>query len=167
MAQPHVLSCGYGSDGRLRNGFTLFEVLLAAAILLFGLTAVFYTTRSALLRMAAARELTEAQNACQSVLNELLAQASPIQPDTGKTIDRLPNWRIRVDIRPAPQPGLYVLHLSAQQFSPKDDTLIGVKYQLLRWVTAERVLIPFEDQLIYPADELQPFGGNEFDNLFQ
>jgi len=184
MKTPHRIK----TSRRQPEGFTLLEVLLAVAILLIGLTAVFYTTRLALLRMSVAKELTEAQNACQSVLNELLAQAALIQPDTGKTIDRLPNWRIRVDIRPAPQPGLYVLHLSAQQFSPKDDTLIGIKYQLIRWVPAERVQVPdpwnapdlqppiqqYPDQLFpdqqYPNQQfpnVQPLGGNEFDNMFQ
>ena len=140
------------------EGFTLLEVLLAVTILLIGLTAVFHTSRSALQRMSAARELTEAQNACQSVLHELLAQTSPIQPDVGRAVERLPNWRIRVDIYPAPQPGLYVLHLSAQQFSTENGTLLGVKYQLLRWVAAERVQLPDE--------QLMPFGENVFENLF-
>ena len=142
-----------------RSAFTLLEVLLAVTILLIGLTAVFQTSRSALQRMMAARELTEAQNACQSVLNELLAQSAPIQPNEGKTIEHLPNWRIRVDIYPAPQPGLYVLHLSAQQFSSIDNTLLGVKYQLIRWVSVERVR--------FPESQTETFGGSEFESLFQ
>jgi prepilin-type N-terminal cleavage/methylation domain-containing protein len=147
-----------GSSSSARtNGFTLLEILLTTAVLLIGLTAVFQTTRSALQTMAKARELTEAQNACQAVLNELLAQSSPIQPDAERTIEHLPHWRIRIDIYPAPQSGLYVLHLSAQQFSPTDDTLLGVKYQILRWVPAERVHLP---------DASETFVGDEFDDLF-
>ena len=137
----------------------MLEVLLAVVILLIGWTAVSQTTRQALQRMSAARELTEAQNACQSVLNELLAQASPIQPDSGRRVAHLPNWRIQVDIYPAPQPGLYVLHLSAQQFSPLDDTLLGIRYQLIRWVPAERVRLP--------EQQSETFGGSEFESLFQ
>ena len=158
---------------RQTGGFTLLEILLAVSILLIGLTAMFHTTRSALVRMSVAKELTEAQNACQSVLNELLAQAAPIQPDTGKTIERLPNWRIRVDIYPAPQSGIYVLHLSAQQFSPKDDTLIGIKYQLIRWVPAERVRVsdplnvPEQQYPIQQYPDMLPIGGNEFESMFQ
>jgi prepilin-type N-terminal cleavage/methylation domain-containing protein len=154
-------SAGCGSDSLLPSrdsGFTLLEILLTMAILLLGLTAVFQTTKLALQRMAMAKELTEAQNACQAVLNELLAQSSPIQPEEGKLIDHLPNWKIRVDVYPASQKGLYVLHLSALQFSLESDTFIGVKYQLLRWVPAERVQFP-------PSEET--FGGNEFDDLFQ
>jgi len=124
------------------SGFTLLEILLTTAILLIGLTAVFHTTRSALQRIAAARELTEVQNACHSLLQELLVQAAPIRPDAGKTIPHLPNWKIRVDLYPAPQPRLYVLHLSAQQFSSKDGVLLDTKHHLIRWIPIERVWFP-------------------------
>ena len=144
---------------RQHSGFTLLEILLTTAILLIGLSAVFQTTRSALRRTAEARDLTEAQNACQAVLNELLAQFAPIQPDVGRSVDNLPNWKIKIDIYPAPQSGLFVLHLSAQQFSPTDGMLIGTKYQLLRWVPAERVQIDESAET--------PFTGNEFEDLFQ
>ena len=140
------------------SGFTLLEIILTMSILILGLTAVFQTTRLALQRMAIAKELTEAQNACQAVLNELLAQSSPIQPEAGKRVEHLPNWKIQVDIYPASQPGLYVLHLSALQFSPDGATFIGVKYQLLRWVSAERVQFPTSEET---------FGGSEFDDLFR
>ena len=139
------------------GGFTLLEILLTIVILLVGLTVVFHTTRSALQQMATARELTEAQNACQAVLNELLARSTPIQPAEGKTVEHLPHWKIRVDIYPASQPNLYVLHLSAQQFSPAG-SLVGVRYQLLRWVPAERVKLP-EPEDIFIRDD--------FDDLFQ
>ena len=142
---------------RKNYGFTLLEILLAMAILLVGLTAVFHTTRTALQRMTMTRELTEAQNACQAVFNELLARSSPIQPDEGKTVEHLPHWKIRVDIYPAPQSSLYVLHLSAQQFSP-DGALPSSRYQLIRWVPAERVRLP---------DPSEMFIGSEFDDLFQ
>jgi len=146
------------TNRRQRRGFTLLEILLTTAVLLIGLTAVFQTTRSALQRMSAARELTEAQNACQTILNELLAQSAPIRPDTGKTVAQLPHWKIRIDLYPAPQPRLYVLHLSAQQFSPIDRTLIGIKYQLIRWIPVERVWFP-------PAQQ-ETMSGNEFDAPF-
>ena len=138
------------------SGFTLLEILLTTAILLLGLAAVFHTTRSALKRMTLARELTEAQNACQAVLNELLSRTAPIEPDVGKTVEHLPHWKIRVDIYPASQSGLYVLHLSAQQFSPSG-AFLDVRYQLLRWVAAERVKLPEPEET---------FIGNEFDSLF-
>ena len=145
---------------RQHGGFTLLEILLTTAILLVGLTVVFQTTKSALQRTAEARDLTEAQNACQSVLNELLAQSAPIQPDSGRSVDNLPNWKIKIDIYPASQTGLYVLHLLAQQFS-LDGTLVGIKYQLLRWVPAERVQVA--ESLEMPITGT----GDIFEDLFQ
>jgi len=147
------------AQDRLRHnrGFTLLEILITTAILLIGLTAVFQTTRSALQRMTMAKELTEAQNACQAVLNELLAQSAPIQPEPGRTVEHLPYWNIRIDIYPAAQEGLYVLHLSAQQFS-QDGTWLGTKYQLIRWIPAVRVFMP--EQTEAPVE-------TEFDDLFR
>jgi len=143
---------------RGNSGFTLLEIMLVTAILLAGVTATFFTTRAALQRMTKARELTEAQNACQAVLNELLARSAQIEPHEGRMVEHLPNWKIRVDIYPASQSGLFVVHLSAQHFSPGGVPL-GVPYQLLRWVPAERVKLP------EPVPDT--FFGSEFDSLFQ
>ena len=142
-------------------GFTLLEILLTTTILLLGLTAVFHTTRSALQKMAAAKELNDAQNACQAVLNELLARNNPIEPHIGKTVEHLPRWKIRVDIYPSFQSGLYVLHLSAQQFLP-DGMIPDTRYQLIRWVPASRVRLP------EPAAEtfFDYEYSNGFDSLF-
>ena len=145
------------NENKQRNGFTLLEILITTAVLLVGLTAIFQTTRSALHRMTAAKELTEAQNACQTTLNELLAQSAKIRSNEGQPIPQLPHWQIRVDLYPAPQSRLYVLHLSAQQFSPQDGMLIGIKYQLIRWIPAERVW--------FPPVQTEPMGDNEFDPM--
>ena len=126
-------------DTRANGGFTLLEILLTAAVLLVGLTAVLHTSRLALQKISEARELTEVQNACHSLLNELLVQAAPIRTDTGKAIPHLPRWKIRVDLYPSPQPRLYVLHLSAHKFSSHDGLWIGMKYQVIRWIPIERV----------------------------
>ena len=145
----------------LNSGFTLLEILLTMAVLVVGLTAVFQTSQMSLQTMAKARELTEVQNACQAVLNELLARSSKIQPEPNRTAEHLPHWRIRVDIYPAPQPGLCVLHLSAQQLSPADGSYIATRYELLRWVPAERVRIP------EPPGEFMEDGFGDLFNLPQ
>ena len=139
------------------GGFTLLEILLTTTVLLVGLTAIFHTTRSALRSISAARELSEAQNTCHAILNELLAQSAKIRPDEGKTIEHLPHWKIRIDIYPAPQPRLYVLHLSAQQFSPQDGMLIGIKYHLIRWIPIERVWFPPSPSETMPENDFSEF----------
>ena len=138
-----------------RNGFTLFEILLTTMVLLVGLSVVFHTTRSALQRLSAAREQAEIQNTCQTILHELLAQSAPIRPDPGKTIPHLPHWKIRIDLYPAPQSRLYVLHLSAQQFSPQDNLLLGVHYHLIRWIPIERVWFPPIQQEMMEGSEFE------------
>ena len=153
-------SCPKRERRQQQSGFTLLEILLTTAVLVIGLTAVFQTTRSALQSISAARELTEAQIACQTLLQELLAQSAPIKPDTGRAVAHLPHWKLRVDLYPAPQSRLYVLHLSAQQFSPLDGMLLGIRYQLIRWIPAERGELP-------AAQPDTPVNGNEFEDLFQ
>ncbi|MCL2004982.1 MAG: prepilin-type N-terminal cleavage/methylation domain-containing protein [Planctomycetaceae bacterium] len=142
-----------------KTGFTLLEVLLAVAVLFIGLMAVFQTTRSALQTMNTAKELAEAQNACQALLNELLAQSAPIQADEGKAIERLPDWQIQVEIYPAPQTGLYVLHLSVLHGSEMQR---DVKYQLVRWLPEERVQVSAESST---SSDISI--GNEFEDLFR
>ena len=143
----------------LKSGFTLLEVVLTISVLLIGLTIVLQTARSALQNTTTAKELAEAQNACQALLNELLAQSIPIQAHEGKPIERLPDWHIRIDINPAPQAGMYVLHLSVQHRSEPQH---GIKYHLIRWVPEERVQVSTE--MSVPSE--MP-AGNEFENLFQ
>jgi prepilin-type N-terminal cleavage/methylation domain-containing protein len=127
------------------SGFTLLEILLTMSILLIGFTFVFHTAMSAMQRMAMARELAEAQNACRTVLNELLAGSALIEPDEGKIVEHLPNWRIQVEIYPASQSGLAVLHLSAFRASHVAG-LPDSKYQLIRWIPSERVRFPEQQQ---------------------
>ena len=136
-----------------RSGFTLLEILLTTTVLLVGLTAVLHTSRLALRKIAEARELTEVQNACHSLLSELLVQAAPIRPDAGKTIPHLPQWKIRVDLYHSPQSRLYVLHLSAQKLSSQDDMRFGVKYQVIRWIPIERVWFPPVPQEMWNENE--------------
>jgi prepilin-type N-terminal cleavage/methylation domain-containing protein len=142
----------------MRRGYTLLEVLIATAILLLGLTAVLGIVRSIHKRSVAAADLADAQLACQTLLNELLAQQSPIKPVPAQPIAGLPDWNIALAIYPSPQPELYVLHLTARKSDPATKIPVGVTYQLLRWVHRDRVEIPESKETIE--------GFNLFDDPF-
>jgi prepilin-type N-terminal cleavage/methylation domain-containing protein len=142
----------------LRNGYTLLEVLIAAAVLLLGLTVVFSITRSAQRQSAAAANLAAAQLACQTALNELLAQQLPIKPVVFQAVEGLPDWRLSVMISPSSRPELYVLHVNAQKFTPQG-VPTGAAYQLFRWVPQFRVELPQENNSIEETDF--------FNDLFQ
>ncbi|GHT17248.1 hypothetical protein FACS1894189_2780 [Planctomycetales bacterium] len=142
-----------------QSGYTLLEVLIATAVLVLGLAAVFGTSNSAQRKAIAAAELTDVQLACQSALNELLVQPKPIKPVSDLNIVGLPNWKIAVECYSSPQKGLAVLHLSAQQFLPVSHIPLGFRYQLLRWVPEERILSATQSEIINEV--------NEFDDLFR
>lgn len=125
-----------------RHGYTLLEILMATAILLLGLTAILGIMRSTHQRSVAAADLADAQLACQTLLNELLAQQSRIKPIPAKPIEGLPDWKITVTVYPATQSGLFTVHVIAQKFDSKTQMPVGIMYQLFRWVPQDRIEIP-------------------------
>jgi prepilin-type N-terminal cleavage/methylation domain-containing protein len=131
-----------------RHGYTLLEILIATAILLLGLTAILGIMRSTHQRSVAAADLADAQLACQTLLNELLAQQSRIKPIPAKPIEGLPDWNITVAVYPATQPGLFTVHVTAQKFDSNTKMPAGRMYQLLRWVPQDRVEIPENNETL-------------------
>jgi prepilin-type N-terminal cleavage/methylation domain-containing protein len=132
----------------MRQGYTLLEILIATAILLLGLTAVLGIQRSIHQRSVAAADLADAQLACQTLLNELLAQQSRIKPIPAKPIEGLPDWKITVTVYPATQPGLFTVHVTAQKYDSNTQMPAGIMYQLLRWVPHDRVEIPENNETL-------------------
>lgn len=135
-----------------RHGYTLLEILMATAILLLGLTAVLGIMRSIHQRSVAAADLADAQLACQTLLNELLAQQSRIKPLPAKPIEGLPDWNIAVTVYPATKPELCVVHVTAQKIDLNTKLPAGIMYQLLRWVHQDRVEIPENKEIIEGTD---------------
>lgn len=142
------------------KGYTLLEVLMAAAVLVIGLSAVLGLMRSAQQRSAAAADLAAAQLACETVLNELLAQQQPLTFVQGKPIDGLPDWRINIEVRATAQPELRAVHLLAQRYTV-DGELAGTKYELIRWLPASRIQLPQDTANGGAIDET-----NDFDDPF-
>ncbi|MDR0337746.1 MAG: prepilin-type N-terminal cleavage/methylation domain-containing protein [Planctomycetaceae bacterium] len=136
----------------MRRGYTLLEILMALAILLLGLTAVLGIMRSTHQRSVAAADLAEAQLACQTLLNELLAQQVRLKPIPATPIVGLPDWTIGVVLYPSTRSGLFVVHVTAQKLDPNTKMPDGIVYQLLRWVPQDRVEVPQVEEAIEGAD---------------
>ena len=140
------------------SGYTLIEVLMATTVLALGLAAVFGLTRSALRKSVDAAELADAQLACQTSLNEILAQQTPVKPILLKDIEGLAGWKMTINIYDSPRPTLCVLHISAQKYTPNGDNAYGVLYQLLRWVPEHKVERPKQNDMIEPIEGFEdPF----------
>ncbi|MDR2755231.1 MAG: prepilin-type N-terminal cleavage/methylation domain-containing protein [Planctomycetaceae bacterium] len=136
----------------IRDGYTLLEVLMATAILLLGLSTVLGIMRSTHQRSIAAADLADAQLACQTLLNELLAQQSRIKPVPAKPIEGLPDWNISVTVYPAAKTGLFVVHITAQKIDLHTQKPTGIMYQLFRWVSQDRIEVPESREIIEGTD---------------
>ncbi len=135
-----------------RNAYTLLEVLMATAVLALGLAAIFGVSNAALRKSVDAAELADAQLACQTKLNELLARQAPIKATPATDMEELTNWKISVQVYDSSRPGLSTVHISAQKYLPDGVTAYGVLCQLLRWVPQNKVEIPQTDATIDPID---------------
>lgn len=142
------------------DGYTLLEILIATGVLVVGLAAVFGVTQSAQKRSVAASDLSEVQLQCQTILNEQLAKQDAIKPFAPRSMDALRNWRIALNIYPAPKPELSVLHLTAQKFAMPENLPAGPTYHLIRWIPRHRVQLPDEQQSIMTEER-------EFDDPYQ
>ncbi len=135
-----------------QNGYTLLEVLMATTVLVMGLSAIFGLSRSSLRISVDAAELAGAQLACQTTLNELLAQQALIAPASPKDIPSLSDWKVAVQVYDAPRPDMSVLHISAQKYMADGVTPFGIQYQLLRWVPQRRIQPTQTEDVIDPID---------------
>ena len=118
-----------------RDGFSLLEVVLATAVLLgcvIVLSHIAFVGRS---HMESADQLSIAQLACQTRLNEMLSGAAPIQPVAGEPIAELPGWSLSVAASSAPQPGLVELRVTAAKAATATGQgAAGKQFTLVRWI---------------------------------
>jgi len=148
----------------LPTGYSLLEVLVATAILAIGLLAIFGLARSAQQRSLDASDLAAVQLTAETTLNELLAKQAPIEPIPPRPIDGARDWRLEVKLYHSPRSDLVTVFLNAQKFSPQDNRPTGISFQLVRWVSKNRVRLM--------GSPSGPFFGNslpisEFDDPYQ
>ncbi len=92
--------------GRARRGFSLFEVLLAISILLASLMVLGEMAAVGRRHARDAEQLSAAQLACRSRLNEILAGAAPLESQAASEIAELPGWSWKVQVEPLGHYGL-------------------------------------------------------------
>lgn len=112
-----------------RAGMTLFEVIIALAIL-FGALAVIGQLIATGSRAAVRTEMhSKATLLCQSKLAEVVAGALPLQPAAGLPVDEYhPDWVWSLEVAPGPHPDLLlvavtVMHLDPARASDSTETL--------------------------------------------
>jgi type II secretory pathway component PulJ len=116
-----------------RPGFSLLEVLLAASILLGSVIVLGQLAQVGSRAARAAQQLSEAQNACESVLQSIVAGALPLEPLENEPLDSHPEWVVTVEIQAPPANGV-----AAVQVRVDSDTRQGKSprtFSLYRWIS--------------------------------
>ncbi|MEX0703285.1 MAG: prepilin-type N-terminal cleavage/methylation domain-containing protein [Planctomycetales bacterium] len=103
-----------------RRGLTLFEVIVALAILL-GSMAVLGQLISTGSRAAVRTDMhTRATLLCQAKLAEVLSGAVPLQPVEGMPVDEFtPDWLWGLEVLPGPHPDLLVVAVTVSHVDPE------------------------------------------------
>jgi len=115
------------------RGFTLLELLIAMAILLMGLSAIYHLNNNSRATSVAAEELAVVQLACQTKMNELLASNTrPIRAGSIEAIPHTNGWTMSVATFSLNRPGLYGVRITAKKQGAAVTDINGY-YELVRW----------------------------------
>jgi hypothetical protein len=123
-----------------RGGFSLMEVMLASSILLTCLIVLGELAAVGRRHARDAEQLSIAQLACRSRLNEILAGAAPLESQEATEVPELPGWSLAVQVESLGKFGLSAVTVTVTRAPPADlETAEGVRgkfFSLTRWVHA-------------------------------
>ncbi len=114
------------------RGFSLLEVLLAAAVLLGCVIVLGHLAMLGRHHARAAEELADAQRIAQARLGEILIGQRPLESEEEAAIEEEPGWRWSATVEPAATPGLLVLEVAVVRDVPEAKP--ARRFTLRRWV---------------------------------
>lgn len=118
--------------GSLRRGFSLLEVLLAAAVLLGCVVVLGHLAMLGRHHALAAEELADAQRIAQARLGEILIGQRPLEAVEEAPIEDEPGWRWSAAVGPAGPPGLIAIQVTVVREAPEGKP--PRTFRLCRWV---------------------------------
>ncbi len=116
----------------LRRGLTLWEVMLALAILGGSIAVIGQLVRLGVRAAGDARNLSQAQLLCESKLAELSSGMEPLQPVLAAPYPFEPDWVYSVEVQPVDQQGLLAVRVTVEQIT--DERPFPLTYSLDRWI---------------------------------
>jgi len=123
---------------RRRAGFSLMEVMLATSILLACLIVLGELAVVGRRHARDAEQLSAAQLACRSRLNEILAGAAPLESQAAIELPQLPGWSQTVQVESLGSFGLSSVTVTVTRAPPAAlETATGASgksFSLTRWV---------------------------------
>ena len=122
------------SKNQMSRGFTLLELIIAMAILLVGLSALFHVNNESRIASVAAEELATVQLACQTKMNEMLATSGgAVITGVAAGIPNAKGWKMSVEKKPLNRKGVVAIRIfAAKQGVPATDR--NGHYELVRWI---------------------------------
>ncbi|MDD3588204.1 MAG: type II secretion system protein [Thermoguttaceae bacterium] len=144
---------------RTSQGFTLLEVLIVLAILLFGLAVVSELMSGSLRYSDDTEEQTEIQLVCQNRLNEIASGAVTVSPGVPETVPSFPHWVMRTFLGETPLPNVTACTVVAQKYeAAKDMPIEGKQIVFKQWMTRDSIQVALAS--------ISPEGHNEEQNPF-
>ena len=125
------------------SAYTLIEVLVALTVLIIGFSALATMTNQARQSARAAEELSTAQLACQTRINELLSGIRTITPVFNEAVTGLDNWFLTVELFPATKPGVTAVRVQMSRNQPPGGTAARVAgadfFEITQWIGNTRI----------------------------
>lgn len=120
------------------RAFTLYEVVLAIAILLGAMTVMSKLIATGSRASMRAQLQTQAMLLCQSKLSEVIAGVEPLVSVQGAPFDSTaPGWIWSLDVAPGPRENLLALHVHV--VLPGKGPTPRARTSLVRWLRDPRV----------------------------
>ncbi len=142
-----------------RNGFSLLEVILAVAILAAAVAVLGELGRLGLQNARIARDLTEAQLLCESLMAGITAGITPPEPVHGARFDpdgnhAVSGWLYSIDLVKIDEQGLMAVRVTVTQDLPPERR--PVEFSLIRWIVdpgIEASEVPELEESDSPSEE--------------
>lgn len=112
-----------GNKMKMGNGYTLIEVLVSLAILMFSLTVIGRLMRSSMMQTLQSEEETEVQIVCRNTMDSILAGALAIAPQQKFSMPGFSDWEIEIACVQGTLPGITEIFLIAQKYETPDNGL--------------------------------------------
>ena len=109
-----------GNNKIKKNGYTLIEVLVSLAILMFSLTVIGRLMRSSMTQTLQSEEETEVQIVCRNTMDSILAGALSIDPKQKFSMPGFSDWEIEIACVQGSLPGITEIFLIAQKYEIPD-----------------------------------------------
>lgn len=135
-----------------RGGFSLLEMIVASGILLACLVVLGRLAAEGRHHVDDIENLSQAQLACQTRLNELLCGAHSLEAVENEPLAELPGWAVSVSVEPLQRSGVSAVRVTVakerdEEASGLEDRPLGPQFTLVRWVRdPQATALPEEPQ---------------------